>query len=817
MLIQFVLDTFPFLSPYLFWILSGFGTLVLGYFTAPLLIWTLFVFLLLIFFSQPSFLDLFLFFLGALFLNVSVFRRFLISNPLMKILKALQFLPKISETEKAALKAGAVWVESEFFSGRPSFHRLFKQPISKLTKEEEDFLKGPVEEVCKKLDDWKIWKSRKIPEDVFQFIKDKKFLGMIVPKEYGGLGFSARANSEVIMKLSRHSLALGITVMVPNSLGPAELLIHYGTKEQRNKYLKDLACGKQLPCFGLTEPTAGSDAGGIISEGTLFKDKKSEKILLRLNWNKRWITLASLSTVLGLAFRLKDPEHLLGDKEDLGITCALVPSHLKGVVIGRRHDPLGLPFHNCPTQGRDVIVDAEESIIGGLKGAGKGWSMLMECLAAGRGISLPALSVGGVQLFTQLTSSHSVVRKQFGVSIGKFEGVEEPLARLAGSAYYLEALRLYTLSALDQGLKPPIVTAMTKYNVTEMGRERINDAMDILGGAGISMGPRNRLAIPYISSPISITVEGANILTRTLIVFGQGLFRAHPYVFEEIEAVEKGDFKTFDKSFWSHMGHILSQFVRVGVLSLTRGLLVLTPFSGRAGRYAQKLTWVSSAFALLSDLAMFLFGGRLKVKEKLTGRFADILSWMYIAAATLRRFESEKSLKEDLPFLDYSLQLAFFKIQRAFEGILSNFDHWLLAWLFKGPLLWLTSLNRFSKEPSDHLTHKLASLIMTPGEQRDRMIYSSAYKGREEIDPVLKKLERALKCMFQSKEIERKMRKAIKRGFLSKKPIRFILDEALQKEVISSQEYGVMKEVEDLRLDCIQVDDFSEEEYVSRA
>lgn len=819
MLIQPIFDLFPFLDPWFQWVFPLFGFLFLAYFFAPLLLWTVFLFLCFVLFFFPSPLDLAVFFFFALLFNISTLRSFLISLPVMKILRALQFLPTISETEKSALKAGVVWVESELFSGRPSFKRLFEeQRTSTLTQEEEDFLKGPVEELCQKVDDWKIWQSRKIPDDIFQFIKEKKFFGMIVPKNHGGLGFSARAHSEVIMKVSRHSLALGIVVMVPNSLGPAELLIHYGTEAQKKRYLKNLACGKEIPCFGLTEPTAGSDAGSITSEGVLFKDKESGKICLRLNWNKRWITLASISTLLGIAFRLKDPEHLIGDVEDVGITCALISSQAKGVVVGRRHDPLGIPFHNCPTQGKNVEVDAEEAIIGGLKGAGKGWSMLMECLSAGRGISLPALSTGGVQLMTQLVSAHAVVRKQFGISIGKFEGVEESLARIAGAAYFLEALRLYTLSALDQGIKPPVVTAITKYNATEIFRKRVNDAMDILGGAGISMGPHNRIAIPYISAPISITVEGANILTRTLIIFGQGLFRAHPYVFDEIEAVEKKDLKAFDASFWGHVGHVFSQSVRVFVLSLTRAFLVVTPFSGRAQRYAQKLSWVSSSFALLADVSMLLFGGKLKLKEKLSGRFADVFSWMYIATATLKRFQSENSPREDIPFLDYSLKLAFFKIQRAFEGILSNFDHLLFGWIFKGPILWLASLNKLEREPSDRVTHKISQLIMTPGRQRNHLIqpYYEDDGKEKSSDPVLARLERALKLIVESKKTERKMRAAIRQGLLSKKPLRLILDEALEKKVLSSDEYNSMKEAEELRWNCIQVDDFSEIEYVSR-
>ena len=815
------LSLFNSFGPWIYWILLLGGILFFGYFFAPLIFWTLFalIFLFLCEASLPTFIG---FLAVALVLNVKPLRSFFISSFLMKILKALRFIPSISATEKAALKAGIVWVEGDLFSGRPKLKRLFNQKFPDLSKEEQAFLDGPTEEICQKINDWKIWKKREIPEPVFKFIKEKGFLGMIIPKEYGGLEFSARAHSEILMKISTQSLALGITVMVPNSLGPAELLIHYGTDEQKKKYLPRLACGKEIPCFALTEPTAGSDAGSITAEGILFRDEKSGRISIRLNWNKRWITLAAISTVLGLAFRLRDPDHLIGEEENVGITCALIPSHTKGVVLGRRHDPLGLPFYNCPTQGQDVVVDAEECIIGGLKGSGKGWSMLMESLAAGRGISLPALSVGGTHLIARLVSSYSVVRKQFGVSIKKFEGVEEPLARIGGACYFMEALRLYTLSALDQNIKPPVVTAIAKYNATEIFRKRINDAMDILGGSGISMGPRNQIALPYMSAPISITVEGANILTRTLIIFGQGLFRAHPHVFDEIEAIEKNDARAFDKAFWSHVHHVIGNFIRTLFLTLTRGFFVIPYFSGRVGRYTQKLIWVSSSFALLADVAMLLFGGKLKLKEKITGRFADILSWMYIGTAVLRRYKAEGSLKDDLPFVDYSMQLAFHKIQEAFEGLFANFDHPLLSWFFKGPLLLFANLNKLGRSPSDQLTHKIVNLITTPGPQRERLIKSfvssSSHKGSDFKDgnfgnEALLKLEKTFKLVKESEPIERKLRSSIRKKELPKKPLIHVLDEALSQNILNQKEYEVMKNVEKLSLECIQVDDFSEEEY----
>ena len=663
-----------------FWL----GLLVIsfvGYKGSPFWIWSIAI-------------NLFLFGLGvplvAIYVVIGVcllflmppLRRSIVSAPVMKIIKGI--VPKISSTERTALEAGVVWAESELFSGRPDFNKLISEPLAELTQEEKDFLSGPTEELCSLIDEWEVWKSRKLNDEIMTFIKEKKFFGMIVPKEYGGLGFSAAAHGEVISKITTRSLTAAITVMVPNSLGPAELLNHYGTQAQKDKYLKRLAEGKEIPCFGLTEPTAGSDAGSIISSGVLFKDSDGS-IKIRLNWNKRWITLAAISTLIGLAFKLRDPDHLLGEEEDLGITCALVPSNTPGVVIGRRHDPLGVPFYNCPTQGHDVIVDAEESIIGGIKGAGQGWQMLMESLGAGRGISLPSQSVGGIKYCARIASNHAVVRRQFGLSIGKFEGVEEPLARIAGATYYMEAMRQYTFGALNRGIAPPVITAMCKYYSTEGLRSACNDAMDILGGSGISLGPRNLLGQGYFSLPIGITVEGANILTRTLIIFGQGALRAHPFAFKEVDAIGKGDLKSFDLAFWGHIGHITRNAFRSLILSATRGFVASSPVGGAPRRYYQKLAWSSASFAILADLAMGLLGGQLKVKEKLTGRFADILSWMYIGMATLRRFEAEGRRKEDLPFLHYSMKFCFINIQTPSMEFLQILMFQLSDGYFVGP------------------------------------------------------------------------------------------------------------------------------------
>lgn len=787
----------------------GIGLLVvlLGFFGAPLIAWIVLGFVSMIGLAAPSEYIIAFAAVSAVFL-VPPIRKILITSVIMKVMKGV--MPQISETERTALEAGVVWTEAELFSGKPSFKKIISEPYPELTKEENDFVNGPVNELCEMIDDWKIYRSREIPVPVFDYIKKKGFLGMIIPKNYGGLGFSALCHSEVIQKISTRSIAVGVTTMVPNSLGPAELLIHYGTDAQKDKWLPRLARGEELPCFGLTEPQAGSDAGAIISEGVLFKGEDG-KIYMRLNWKKRWITLAAISTVIGLAFRLRDPENLLGRGEDLGITCALIPSKTPGVVIGRRHDPLSIPFYNCPTEGKNVVVNAEEAIIGGVAGAGHGWKMLMECLAAGRGVSLPAQSTGGVKSMMRITSAHATIRKQFGMSIGKFEGVEEPLARIGSAAYYLEAMRKYTLSALDQGIKPPVVTAIAKYYATETGRKIVNDGMDILSGAAISMGPRNLLAIPYMAMPIGITVEGANILTRTLMIFGQGALRAHPYAFKEVNAIDKGDLTGFDAAFWGHIGHVVRNMFRSVVLSLTRGYAGRRGTGGPVGRYYQKLAWSSASFAIMSDLAMGLLGGKLKFKEKLTGRYADILSWMYIAAAVLRRFEAEGRRKEDLPFVHHSLHTAFNEIQNAFDGLFSNFDVPVLGWFFKVPLSFWSGFNRISTAATDQMGHEVVELMLQDSEQRERM--TTGVFISKDITDGLARLENAFRIIKKAEAIDRKIREAVKSKVLAKLKGSKLIDEALAKGVINTDEKATMLKAEEARWDAIQVDDYSETEY----
>lgn len=786
----------------------------IGYVGVPLFVWTLAIAVIGIGFGWcPTTL----YTLGALaaIFNIKPLRRILISTPIMILMKKLEFVPAISETERTAIEAGSVWVEGELFSGKPNFKRMLAESYPQLTKEEQAFLDGPVEKLCEIIDDWKVWQTRELPEPVWTMIKKEKLLGMIIPKEYGGLGFTALANSSIIKKISSRSLGAGITVMVPNSLGPAELLVHYGTEAQKKKLLPRLATGEEIPCFALTEPNAGSDAGGIEASGVLFKGADG-KIYIRLNWNKRWITLAAISTILGLAFKLKDPDNLLGQGPELGITCALIPSNTPGVVLGRRHDPLGVPFYNCPTQGKDVVVLAEEVIVGGLEGAGEGWKMLMECLGAGRGISLPAQATSGAMISAFTAGSHASIRKQFGMAIGKFEGVAEPLARINASAYLLEGARRYTCGALDKGIKPAIVTAIAKYHFTETLRKCANDAMDILGGAGISRGPRNVISSMYIGLPVSITVEGANILTRTLMIFGQGALRAHPYAYKEVKAIETNNSKDFDNAFWGHIGHVVRNMFRSVLLSCTRGIIFIPPVCGPTTKYYRKLAWASASFAIMADIAMGTLGGKLKFKEQITGRFADIFSWLYLGTAVLRRFEAEGRRKEDLPLVEYNLQLALYNMQVAFDGIFSNFYVPGLSWVFRVVLRSWSSMNSLSNAPSDELTIKVAGIMQEPGEQRDRLV-EGIYIPRKNGEEALGRLDQAFMAVKQAEGIDRKLRKAVRTKALPKLKGHSLIEEALKRNVISKEEHSTLERAEMLRFDAITVDSFTLEEYKNRA
>lgn len=787
------------------------SALALGFLSAPLVVWTLAFAVLLAGCAAPTWM-----WLGfaaiALVFNLLPLRRALVSKPLMGLMKNAGIIPEISDTERQALEAGTTWVDAELFSGKPDFAKMMSESYPDMNDEERAFFDGPAEEVCAMTNDWQVFQERDLRPEIWQYLKDKGFFGMNIPKSYGGLEFSPVAVSSIIAKLSARSMPLGITAMLPNSLGPAELLYHYGTEAQKQDWLPRLASGAEVPCFALTEPTAGSDAGGIKSTAVVFKNENGE-LMLRLDWNKRYITLASRATVLGLAVKLHDPSNLLGKGFHPGITCVLVSTDTPGVVNNQQHDPLLIPFLNCPTSGKSVVVSAD-SIIGGADGAGKGWLMLMECLAAGRGIMLPAQAAAGTKLVALCTGAYSVVRKQFGLPIGKFEGIEEPLARIGGWAYTLEAARRYTCGGLVDN-KPAVVSAIAKYHFTEIFRSAINDAMDICGGAGISRGPRNLFAHAYMGAPIAITVEGANILTRTLMIFGQGAIRCHPWAYQEIKALGAGDVVGFDYAFWGHVGHVVRNKSRSVLLSLSRGYLANPKVSPPARRYAQKLEWSSASFAFIADVAMGVMGGELKRKEALTGRFSDVLSWMYLGTATIRRFEAEGCRQEDLPLFKWSMENALAKIQLGFDGIFSNFDAPVIGWVMKTVGAGWSRLNPIGIGPSDHDGHLVAAILRKPGEQRDRLC-CGLFLSADPEDPVAR-LENAFLACSAADEILQRIRDAVKARTLPKGKPLSLLDAALDAGVITSEEVAQINHAEELRNDAIQVDSFDEDEYLATA
>ena len=785
---------------------------VLGFTGAPLWAWAVAGLVALVGFGAPVAVIVVFAVLAAVMLITPVRRA--LSGGIMKAMDAAGFLPTISKTEQEAIDAGTVWIEGELFSGKPDFDKILAEDYPGLTPEEQAFLDGPIEALGGMVDDWEVWQRRDLSDETWAYLKEHRFFGLIIPPEYGGHGFSPSANSAVVAKCASISSALGITVMVPNSLGPAELLIHYGTEAQKDYWLPRLARGEDIPAFALTEPGAGSDAGAISSHGTVFRGDDNE-LYVRLTWRKRYITLAAIANVLGLAFKLRDPENLLGKGEDLGITCALVKTDTPGVKLGRRHDPLGVPFYNCPTEGDDVVVKLEDAVIGGAAGAARGWRMLMECLSAGRGISLPASSTAGIKAAGRVASAHAAVRKQFGLAIGKFEGIEEPLARIGGYAYVTEAARRFTCGGLNSGAKPAVVTAMMKYHTTELYRKAINDAMDVLGGNAISCGPRNTLAHAYMGVPVSITVEGANILTRTLMIFGQGAIRCHPYALREMTALMNKDVKAFDQAFWPHIGHVVRNGFRAVGLSLSRGHLAFTGVSGPAARHARRLAWASATFAFLADAAMGTLGGDLKRKEKLTGRFADIFSWMYLASAAIKRFEAEGRRREDRAFFDWSMEYAFDEMQKGFDGLFANMKVPGGTWAFRGPLALWSRINRLSGGPSDRLGHQVARALQTPGPVRDGIL-PGLYVPNDPEHP-LGRMEHALVVCTDAEAIVGKLKDAIRRRELPKAHPAALVAQAVEKGIITEAEAEQLQHAEAVRNDAIQVDAFTLDEYMETA
>ncbi len=745
-------------------------------------------------------------------LNTPSLRQGLISTKAIVLFK--EVLPALSQTEQEALDAGTVWWDGELFSGKPNWNVLLDIKTSKLSKEEQAYLDGPVNTLCSMLDDWDITHNQKdLPPEVWQYIKENGFFSMIIPKSYGGLEFSAIAHSAVVSKIASRSITAAVTVMVPNSLGPGELLLHYGTDEQRDYYLPRLASGEEIPCFALTGPENGSDAGAMPDTGIICQGEfEGEQVLgIRLNWNKRYITLGPVATILGLAFKLYDPDHLLGDKEALGITCALIPTDTVGVVIGRRHFPINMVFMNGPNQGIDVFIPMDW-VIGGSKMVGQGWRMLMESLAAGRSISLPALSTGAGKLSSRATGAYARIRQQFKTPIGKFDGVEEFLTRIAGNTYLMEATRVLTASAIDLGEKPAVISAIAKYNMTERMRSVLNDAMDVQGGSGICMGPRNLLARPYQSIPIAITVEGANILTRTMITFGQGAIRCHPYVIKEITSCHSDDLEGFDKALFGHIGFTVSNACRSLFLALTGSRFTASPSVGSDKCYYQQLTRMSAAFAFVADVSMLILGGSLKRREKLSGRLADVLSQLYLASAVLKYYHDQGRHIEDKPLMQWACEDALYNIQESLNSFLHNFPNRPMAYFIRAIVFPLGL--RYSL-PSDALGHKVAQVILSPSAARDRLT-SGIYLPEEDHEQVAK-LEDALVKVVAAEPVEQKLRSLLKKGDIEAGSKAEQAEQALKKELISQDEADKVWQAAAARWEVIQVDDFSNDELMHKA
>jgi acyl-CoA dehydrogenase len=735
-------------------------------------------------------------------------RRRLVTRALMP--RVARLLPRLGDTERIALEAGTVGWDGELFSGAPDWRALFDFKPSPLSDAEQAFLAGPVEELCARLDDWVITQTGDLPAEVWEFVRRERFFGLIIPEAYGGRGFSAQAHAAVLQKLASRSLTAAVTVMVPNSLGPAELLLHYGTDAQRDHYLPRLARGDEIPCFALTGPEAGSDAAATASEGIVCRDKWAgdEVLGMRLRWRKRYITLAPVATLIGLAFRLRDPDRLLGGDEDRGITCALVPSHLRGVEIGTRHDPMGIPFQNGPTSGDGVFVPLD-AVIGGAAGVGQGWKMLMECLAAGRAISLPSVAVAAAKVSARAVSAYALVREQFDTPIGRFEGVEEPLARIAGLTYAIDAASQLTAAAIDAGEKPSVLSAIVKAYCTEQMRDIVNDAMDIRAGAAIMRGPRNIVGRAYTSIPIAITVEGANILTRSMIIYGQGGIRCHPYAAEEMQAVAENDLARFDRAFFGHLRHALATAARAFGLGVTHGRLDRAAPRGALQRHTQRLGRASAAFALVSEAAMVTLGGELKRREALTGRLADALAWLYLGSAALKRFHDAG--ERERPFAQWAVEFALAEVERALAGVLRNLPSRPVAWLLRALVF---PLGRREPGPDDALGARVAEVLLNDALARDSLTRGIYLPPADEAG--LGCLEAALAAVRPALEVQAKLRLAVRNGRLgtfAPESDDELARAALDAGLITQAELDLLAAAEQARARAIEVDAFDPDEY----
>lgn len=776
-----------------------------------------FLLLLVSFFSRlsPTTLTIFWICFAVVFsvLSIKPLRRRLITRHILNLYRRV--MPSISATEREALTAGGVGWEGELFTGIPDWEQLHKMPQGSLSVEEQNFLDGPVETLCSMISDWEInQRSFNIPETIWQFLKIHGFFGMIISKEYGGKAFSALAHSQVLTKVSSVSVAVATVISVPNSLGPAELLQHYGTTSQKNYYLPRLASGEEIPCFALTSPVAGSDASAIVDEGIICKTviNDQEVLAIRLNWNKRYITLSPIATLIGLAVKLYDPEHLLGPKEDVGITCVLIPVDTPGVKTGRRHFPLCSAFPNGPTQGQDVHIPLD-AIIGGPTMAGHGWGMLMECLAAGRSISLPGMVVGGAKRVLYASGAYARIRQQFNTYIGNFGGVQEALTKIGGYTYLVEALRLFTVTAVDRGLKPAVASAISKYHTTELSRVVMNLAMDIHGGKGICMGPSNYLAQNYIESPISITVEGANILTRSMIIFGQGAIRCHPYVLSEMNATEEADYKKglrdFDRAIFFHIRYFFSNVCRSWVLGITAGYFAKAPTSDLK-RYYQRFSRYAAAFCMTVDVMMLTLGSSLKRKEKISGRLGDILSNLYMASAAMKYYELQNE-PELLPFVTWACDELLHRTQFAFDQVLRNLSKHRYMFLLR---YFIFPVGRRSNPPSDRLGVDVAELLLSPSSARARL--SQHVYTRDTAHNPIGKIERAFELAIAVEPLEKRLHQAIKAKIAHGKNFYERVQSAKDASLFTTDEVNALLAAFAARMEVINVDDFSEAELISR-
>lgn len=750
---------------------------------------------------------------GAVLFNVPSLRLQLLMQPLMAYVK--KALPKISKTEQEALDAGDVWWEGELFKGNPDWNKMLAMPTPKLTAEEQAFMDNQVNHLCQLIDDWQVMTvDHDLSPEVWSYIKKEKFWGLCIDKQYGGLGFSPYAHSTIVCKIGTRSLTAAVTVMVPNSLGPAELLVHYGTDQQKQHYLPKLACGEEIPCFGLTSPQAGSDAAAMTDYGIVCKQMVDgqEVLGMRLTFDKRYITLAPIATVIGLAVKLYDPEHLLGDKEELGITLCLIPSTTPGLEQGARHAPMSLPFMNGPLRGQDIFVPMD-TVIGGAKMVGQGWRMLMECLSIGRGISLPAISAGSGQLTYLSTGFYAQLRKQFKMPIAAFEGVEEAMARIAGGTYMLEAARRFTVGPVCEHIKPAVASAIAKYHMTEKARQLVNDAFDVHAGKAVQFGPSNYLSSAYMGIPVSITVEGANILTRNLMIFGQGAMRCHPYVRQEIAAVNEKDpvfaLAQLDKLICAHLSYTLSNLARTVGHGLTGGLFVRTGQKGPLTKYYRQLTRMSAALALVGDVTMMLLGGELKRRERLSARLGDVLSQLYLASATLKYFHDEGQPVDDLPSVEWILQDCLYNIQTAFDAFCDNFPH-----RFVGSLLSFLVFpydRSYKHKPKDALSHQIVKSMTQDTPLRSRLT-AYCFVSQDPQDK-LTRMQQAFKELPFIKTVHQQIVTARKEHKLAKHYLTQaqLLDAAVQAQVVTAEDASRYRAATELVDFALAVDEFAPE------